>query len=273
MATQTQTREYARAQTATAGSGGDKPVLSIKTVLSHPLPHMEGEPLTRFLLRALLLPVRGYFLEFKGLEHVGPDRDPFILAPNHNHRLEAVAFPAALFLLRGGKAVHFLSDWNFRLIPGLAFLLRRARTIPLTNKPARPRFLNIFKPLFESSLSGFDRVKLKLGEGCSVGLYPEGTMNRNPTQLLPGRFGVAKLSLETGAAVVPLGFRFPRHNSDKPLGDFEPMSVEFGAPLRPAAAIPNPTMEQVRTWHAVIMTDIARLSGKTWPSSARRKDS
>lgn len=247
--------------------------LTLSVVLTHPLPHMAGEPLTRFCLRSLLLPFRGYFLDFKGLEHVTPDRDPFILAPSHNHRLEAVLFPAALFLLRSGKAVHFLSDWNFRLIPGLAFLLRRAQTIPLTNKPAKPRFLNVFKPLFESSLSGFDRVKQKLAEGGSVGLYPEGKMNRNPGQLLPGRLGVAKLSLETGASVVPVGFQFPFHRTEGPLGDFEPMMVEFGAPLRPASANPNPTAEQVRDWHAVIMNEIARLSKKTWPGLAKRKDS
>ena len=220
-----------------------------------------------------MLPFRQYFLEFKGLEHIAPDRDPFILAPNHNHRVEAVLFPAALFLLRGGKAVHFLSDWNFRLVPGLAFLLRRAKTIPLTNKPARPRFLNVFKPLFESSLSGFDRIKIKIREGASVGLYPEGKMNRNPSVLLPGRFGVAKLSLETGGAVVPVGFHFPLHRSEKLLGDFEPMTVEFGAPLRPPSVISNPTPEQTREWHAIIMIEIARLSKKTWPGLERKKDS
>jgi 1-acyl-sn-glycerol-3-phosphate acyltransferase len=234
---------------------------------------MRGEPLTRFFLRALLLPFRSYFLEFKGLEHIAPDKDPFILAPSHNHRVEAVLFPAALFLLRDGKAVHFLSDWNFRLVPGLAFLLRRAQTIPLTNKSARPRFLNVFKPWFESSQSGFDQVKMKINEGSSVGLYPEGKLNRNPSQLMPGRLGAAKLSLETGGAVVPVGFQFPQHVSNAPLGDFEPMVVEFGPPLKPPSVIANPTTDQIKDWHASIMTEIARLSKKTWPGQARKKDS
>jgi len=50
-----------------------------------------------------------------------------VLVLNHSTKLEAVLLPALLMLLRGGHHLHFMADWNYRLIPGLGHFYRSAQ--------------------------------------------------------------------------------------------------------------------------------------------------
>ena len=84
-----------------------------------------------------------------------------------------------------------------------------------------------------------------------------------------GRRGTARLSLETGAPVVPMGIRFPTVPHGQPIPSDAAMALHIGAPLVP----PEPPMAEaplhaVTAWHAAIMTAIARHSGKTWGGAA-----
>jgi 1-acyl-sn-glycerol-3-phosphate acyltransferase len=119
---------------------------SPQEIYRHPLPLLG--PMDRVLTRAvntLLLP---RFTSVTGLEHVGREADPFILALNHSTRFEAVALPALLMYVRGGALVHFMADWNFQMIPGIGLLYRRSGAIVVMRKSARPRFLNALKPIY-----------------------------------------------------------------------------------------------------------------------------
>jgi 1-acyl-sn-glycerol-3-phosphate acyltransferase len=110
--------------------------------------------------------------------------------------------------------------------------------------------------------------------GGSVGLFPEGTVNRDPRRLLRGRFGAARLSLETGTPVLPVGIRFIGNPSDRDRGNSGlPISIHIGTPLRPPpeqaqAAGGTVSAMTVRAWHGEIMTAIASLCGKTWSAAA-----
>ncbi len=44
------------------------------------------------------------------------------------------------------------------------------------------------------------------------------------------------------------------------------MEIVIGAPLKPPPRRPGtrPALAEVRAWHAVMMNEIARLSGKSW---------
>lgn len=238
--------------------------LSIGDVLRRPLA-MERVS-TRALVRALMLLARRRVLAVDGLEHIRTAHDPFILALNHSTRPEALLVPAAIVFHRNGALVRFLADWNFRLIPGIGLIYRRAETISVMRKPARPRVLNVLKPLYRQQLTAFEQGRAHLLAGRSIGIFPEGAVNRSPDQLLRGRHGAARLSLETGAPVIPAGIRFPQLERGRPIDDGAAMTVEIGAPLVPTIRVTSSraSLADVRAWHATIMGELARLSGKSW---------
>jgi 1-acyl-sn-glycerol-3-phosphate acyltransferase len=224
----------------------------------------------RLILRTVALLACRQIVAVHGLQHIRPATDPFILAVNHSTRREAVLVPAVLLLHRGGRQLHFLADWNFRLIPGVGFLYGRAQVVTVTRKPAKPRLLNVLKPFYEHALPTLERARAHLDAGRSIGIFPEGRVNRDPMRLLCGRRGTARLSLETGAPVVPMGIRFPGARPGCPIPDHAAMELHVGAPLAPPGPAPERApIPAVSEWHAVIMTEIARLSGKTWNGPAQ----
>jgi 1-acyl-sn-glycerol-3-phosphate acyltransferase len=239
---------------------------ALREVLRAPLPHLAHDRATRWLLRGVVAALRPLVLELRGAEHVAVARDPFILVANHSNRLEAIALPTLLFLLRGGRFIHFIADWNFLLIPGIGQLMRRGQILASTRKDARPRILNRFRARHAHPLPPLERARAKLAAGASIGVFPEGTVNRDPARLLRGRHGAARLSLETGVPVLPCGIRFPKLAPGAPIGDFARLSLEIGPPLPalPLATPRSPTLAEVRLRHAAIMSSLASLSGKAW---------
>ncbi len=225
----------------------------------------------RLILKAVLSRYGKDLIGIHGVERLAPEADPFIMVLNHTTWLEALLLPITFGYIRGGKLIRFLADWNFALIPGIAMILRAGETILLVRKPARPAFLNVFRPLFQRSGPAFQRAAEALKSGRSVGIFPEGTTNRHPARLLRGFDGAARLSLSTGCAVLPVGVRFPGQPPDRPVSDRAPMEVFIGEPLRPGEPVAFPARDQVRDWHARIMTEIGRLSGKQWDAGATRK--
>jgi 1-acyl-sn-glycerol-3-phosphate acyltransferase len=127
---------------------------SLAGILTQPLPHQPHSRLKRIVCRAVVALARRHVIAVHGLEHVHPRHDPFILALNHSQRLEALVVPALLIFQRGGRAIHFLADWNFHLLPPVALLYHAGEVITLTRKPARPAFLNVLKPLFTHRVPG-----------------------------------------------------------------------------------------------------------------------
>lgn len=240
-------------------------------LLRWPLP--DQNRFNAFLLRGLAMLARGRVLAVHGLHHVRPGLDPFILVLNHTTRSEALLVPALIMLHRSGRLIHFLADWNFRLIPGIGLLYRRAQTITVLAKPARPRALDALKPLYRHPHSPLDHARLYLAQGRSVGLFPEGTVNRDPQRLLAGRRSAALLWLETGVPVVPAGIRFPHAPAARPIRDGDAMDVRIGAPLfLPPSGGGRPSRAALHERHAVIMTEIARLSGKVWTPDREVRD-
>ena len=233
-----------------------------------------ASPFDRAILRSAAALARRQVRAIAHWERVLPGCDPFILVANHGSRRETVYLTAALMLARGGRPVHFLADWNFLLIPGVGYLYAGTGAIAVTRKDARPRVLNRLKPLFSRATPALEQARARLQAGNSVGVFPEGTVNRDPGLLLRGRFGAARLSLETGVPVLPVGIRFLGRARGRPRGDSgSPMRIHIGAPLTPPLeqtdrAVGAASIASVRIWHGEIMGAIAALCGKTWSGAA-----
>ncbi len=254
------------------GPGAVDCLPSIREIWSKPLPHLAGDGLTRFLVRGVLSGFRSRLAGVRGLANVSASADPFILVLNHNQALEVLLVPALLFFFRDGKRVHFLADWNYRMIPFVEIFYRCGQVITLTRKPAKPRFLNVLKPLFTDALPAVQRTEDLLRKGASVGVFPEGTINRNPTRMLKGYSGAAQLSLTTGVAVVPGGIWFPRIPPGcQRIPEFSAMQVQFGTPLQPPRSQGPVELETIREWHGVIMEKVSALCCKRWKVGTNRR--
>lgn len=234
-------------------------------ILRLPLP--EKSLADRILVKLVALATRGQVRAMHGTEHILPDCDPFILVANHSTVRDTVVMPAMLMLQRRGRPVHYLADWNFRLYPGVGLLYDAAEVITVTRKSVPIPLLNKLKRFYDDPIPSIERARRHLLNGRSVGFFPEGTINRDPARLLVGRSGAARLSLETGVPVVPMGVRFPEAPADQSRAG--PMEAFIGAPLVPSKVDATPApYSAVRDWHATLMREIGRLSGKEWHRGA-----
>jgi len=248
----------------------DSSAFTRSAVWSAPMPLTHQQP-TKWLTKMLLFWMGNKVIEVRGAEHIDPSMDPFILALNHSQKLEALYLPALMHYLRGGRLVHFLADWNFCLVPGIWLFYHFGEVVTVARKPAKPRFLNVFKPLFIKGQESFHQALECLEAKRSLGVFPEGTTNRQPDALLKGYSGVAQLSLKTGIPVVPAGVKFPFHDPKRPIPEAIPFSIEFGKAMHPGEAQEKPSLKKVRDWHVEIMTAISKLSGKSWNRQLRKK--
>lgn len=243
-------------------------------VIGAPMPYLKGDLFTQAFVRGSLWLNRRRLVLLSGIEHVAPEKDPFIVAANHSQRTEAVLLPALLFYHRSGKRVHFLADWPMMLVPGVGLMYRCAQVIPVFGKRAKPAFLNSLRRFYEQPGTAWERAGQMLAEGRSIGSFAEGTMNRHPRRLLRGRPGAAQLAIERGVPVVPVGIRFPQHREAESIPDGAPMEIDIGAPLTPPDTTGSgaDSKELVRAFQARIMGRLSELSGKSWsPGSPRRR--
>jgi 1-acyl-sn-glycerol-3-phosphate acyltransferase len=262
---------WSRTSCDVSSGGGRWRVPGWREIWGAPLPELVGWH-RRLIVRTVLTGLGGGVVAAYGLERLAGRNDPFIVVMNHSTRLEALLLPVIFAYHRGGRMVRFVADWNFALVPVIGTILRAGESILLVRKPAKPAILNVFKPLFQRQGPAFEQAAAALRSGRSVGIFPEGTTNRHPRKLLRGFDGAARLSLETGVPVIPVGMRFPGQAEDRPVRDRSPMEIHVGEALRPAGAGGRPGREEVRGWHEQIMRELARLSGKNWePGSTRRK--
>jgi len=126
-----------------------------------------------------------------GLEYV-PPTGPAILASNHLSMVDSPLMGAVT-----SRPLYFLAKDDYFVRPGLAGAVVRTVLTGLNQIP-------VDRSGGRASLMALDAAVPVLRAGEALGIHPEGT--RSPDgRLYRGRPGVARLALETGAAVVPVG--------------------------------------------------------------------
>ncbi|WP_278312389.1 lysophospholipid acyltransferase family protein [Lolliginicoccus levis] len=202
--------------------------------------------------------------EFLGVENV-PKDGPAIIAGNHMSIADWLFAPLA-----APRRISYLAKNEYFTSPGLSgkfqrFFFSQTGQVPIDRTGASAA---------ENALATAKRL---LKEGRLVGLYPEGT--RSPDgKLYRGKTGVARIALETGVPIIPVGVV----GTDKvcPPGkntwNRTKVTVTFGTPIDPATfgSSGDKAAERALTDH--IMERIQALTGQEYvndyaPRGQRKK--
>jgi 1-acyl-sn-glycerol-3-phosphate acyltransferase len=164
--------------------------------------------------------IRPVFKLLWDIEVVGEENIPktggALLCPNHISVIDSFFVPVVLkrALTYVGKA-EYLDDWKTRrLFPALGM-------IPIDRRGG------------EHAASALEAAKSVLSSDGLFGIYPEGTRSRSG-KLHKGHTGAARLAIETGKPLIPVGITGTREIQppDKAMPTpFMKASVRFGKPI------------------------------------------
>ncbi|MFL5797359.1 MAG: lysophospholipid acyltransferase family protein [Actinomycetota bacterium] len=173
-------------------------------------------------------------IRYLGRENV-PRAGGAILACNHVSVLDPVII--SMGATTTGRAVRFLTAAEFFRRPVIGWGLRRIRQIPI-RRGARDR----------GALEEAARI---IRAGALGGIFPEGMLSADG-RLLPGKGGVARIALASGAPLIPVGIwgtraRWPRGGIrwQRPLRPR--VVVAFGTPVEPRGDLDDPAAVQALT--------------------------
>jgi 1-acyl-sn-glycerol-3-phosphate acyltransferase len=159
--------------------------------------------LQRFLLRSFLF-VFGGFIFAENKEILEKAEDPLIFALNHICSFEVLLVPAYLVYKRRGRKISFVIDWMYGVLPLIGLVFNQFDPIYVYNKRAKYRFMERFKRKVTRDFVYRICIE-KLEQKRSIGLFPEGTRNKDPYQLKKGRKGLAYIALKANVPVLPVG--------------------------------------------------------------------
>ena len=173
-----------------------------------------------WVVKAVLTPILGVLFRVKveGRENV-PRQGAVILASNHRSFLDSIFLPLVL-----RRRVTFVAKAEYFDDPKTAWFFRGVGQIPIRREGGSAS---------ERALASATEV---LQAGGVFAIYPEGTRTRDGF-LHRGHTGVARLSLRTGTAIVPVGLIGTDEVQpvDKRMPNFfRRVTVRFGEPLDPA---------------------------------------
>jgi 1-acyl-sn-glycerol-3-phosphate acyltransferase len=143
-------------------------------------------------LKSFLIPILTLLFRPKvtGLRNV-PQSGPVIIASNHLSFSDSIFMPLVV-----PRKVTFLAKSEYFTSPGIKGFIKKITFIALGQVPVDR---SGGRRSEAALLTGLDL----LADGACIGIYPEGT--RSPDgKLYKGRTGIARMAIESGAAVVPV---------------------------------------------------------------------
>jgi 1-acyl-sn-glycerol-3-phosphate acyltransferase len=172
-----------------------------------------------WIIKAILTPILRLLFRVKveGIENL-KGGGAVIISANHRSFIDSLFIPLVV-----PRRVTFVAKAEYFDDPKTAWLFRALGQIPIRREGG------------SVSERALDSAAEVLDKGGVFGIYPEGTRTRDGL-LHKGRTGVARLSIRTGAPIVPCGLvgtdeiqptgkRFPRL--------FRKVVIRFGAPIDP----------------------------------------
>ena len=220
-------------------SPDSRPVIDDRTGKYYPVVKAMLGPASRHLWRT----------KITGLENI-PANGGAIIAPNHISFLDSALLMGILprQILFVGKA-EYLDDWKTK------YLFPATGMIPIDRSGGK------------ASTAALDAAAGVLESGRLFGIYPEGTRSRSGF-LHKGRTGVARISMRTGAPVIPCGIvgtdkiqppdaAFPKL--------FQHCEFHFGRPIKPDRYVKRGADARTyREFTDEIMFEIRELSGREY---------
>jgi 1-acyl-sn-glycerol-3-phosphate acyltransferase len=202
-----------------------------------------GKAMVAPVMRALWRP------KVTGLENL-PRTGPVILASNHLSVVDSFIIPIMV-----DRPVYFLAKNEYFQTPVMRTIMTGLNQIPVDRSGGR------------ASLMALDAALPVLRDGQVLGIFPEGT--RSPDgRLYRGRPGVAKLALDAGATVLPVGLLGTE--KIQPIGARLPhvgtrVEMRVGAPLDLSRWRDTTVDSRVlREISALLMAEIQKLTGQEY---------
>lgn len=128
--------------------------------------------------------------QWRGAEHIPSVGTGVVVAPNHLSHIDPLTF--AHFLWDNGRAPRFLGKESVFRVPIVGRIILACGQIPVYRESRDAA------KAYRSAVEAVER-------GECVGVYPEGTITRDP-DLWPmsGKTGAARIALSTGCDVIPV---------------------------------------------------------------------
>jgi 1-acyl-sn-glycerol-3-phosphate acyltransferase len=139
----------------------------------------------------ILIPIFNLLMkrDWKGAENI-PATGRVIVASNHMSYLDVLVFTH--FLFRNGRAPRYLGKSGVFKVPIIGKILLAAGQIPVERETSDAK-------------KAVDHAKILLEQSHMLGVYPEGTLTRDPDMWpMIAKTGCARLALATDTPVIPI---------------------------------------------------------------------
>ena len=150
-----------------------------------------GTNLTFKICANIIIPIFNLLMkrDWKGAENI-PSRGRVIVASNHMSYLDVLVFTH--FLYRNGRAPRYLGKSGVFATPVIGKILLAAGQVPVEREGSDAK-------------KAVDHAKIILEQGHMLGVYPEGTLTRDPNMWpMVAKTGCARLALTTNTDVIPI---------------------------------------------------------------------
>ena len=173
--------------------------------------------------KGVLTPIMTPWVKFTvtGEENL-PTEGGFLLVSNHLSNVDPLCL--CWYFMKRNTAVRFLAKKSMFSVPVFGWIIKGMGLIP-GNRDSNP-----------SAVLAPTREALTAGE--VVGIYPEGTLTRDPDQWpMEFKSGAARLALDTGVTVIPLSqwgpqdIMAPYNAKGMDMRPGRRISYHFGAPV------------------------------------------